>query len=185
LRNPAAAIAGALANGGDLDLFEIPLQFRQAQLKGGGRRFAADLQPPARALDLFPGCRQGGSAQKSVVRCDRGLEVRDWCLVIRRPIGQLYQWLLSRQRAEDCGIVDTLRQTETSGGRSCDTVTRGANPATTEANALPIPVTIVRRSTTPASRHIGLHLPQPLLLYGNTDTQGIVTGVNPQPTGTG
>src|SRR5215467_2810626 len=124
--------------------------------------------------------------KKSVVRCDRGLEVRDWCLVIRGSVGQLYQRRLSRERVEDCGTVDTLRQTRDErrpllryrrsrrqsrhDGRQCASYP-GNDRAPTNHACLP--------------PHWGFFHPNHCLLYGNTDTQGIASDVNPQPTDTG
>jgi hypothetical protein len=43
----AAAIAGALAHGGDFDLLEIVLEFAQLEFEGRRGGLAADAQPPS------------------------------------------------------------------------------------------------------------------------------------------
>jgi hypothetical protein len=108
---PSAAVAGALAHSGDLDLLEPCLQLIKGQLQRRRRSLAADLQPPAIGIDLVGDIGEVIADEERVVGCDRGSEVRHRRLVIGRPVAQLDQRLFARKRVEDRGVVNSRRKT--------------------------------------------------------------------------
>ena len=93
----AAPIAGALADGGDLDLLEARLQLVQRQRERSGRSFAADIELPGGRVDP----RDLGEViadEEGVVRRDRVGEIGRRRFVIGRARGEPDQRALPGER---------------------------------------------------------------------------------------
>ena len=112
----AAAVAGALAHGGDLDLLIPRLQIGETELQRCRYAFAADSELPL--LNVDPLLRNSGQMvahEKCIIRRDRRREIGGRRFEIRRARGQLDQRTLTRQGLQHGGIVIALRKTEGEG----------------------------------------------------------------------
>jgi hypothetical protein len=104
----AAPIAGALVDRGHLGSRHL-LEVIEREAGFAVRAVAADREPPLRCVDL----RDIGHVvadEKRIVRRERRAEIFERRFIIRRPVGQLYERLLARQRVHDDFAARSLRQ---------------------------------------------------------------------------
>ena len=105
----AAAVAGALAHRGDLDLLETRLELVQRERERRGRAFAADIELPGGGVDAGDG-RKMVADEEGVVGRDRVGEIGLRRFVIGRARREPDERPLAGKRFERGGVVEAFRQ---------------------------------------------------------------------------